>query len=308
MLAISTCWKSSGAETGDDILKPILDAGIAGVELEYRITEEIFREMLPTLKRGEPAVVSIHNFFPLPPILARRQASGDAFLLSSPEREERELAVKYTLRTLEYAHEVGARAVVLHLGKTDMDDGFSRLKEEHVKGTHGDSSTQDYIRDLLEQRKRAGSKHLDAALFSLDKLWRHAERFAIKLGVENRYYLKEVPDPAELSVIFERFEGSNIAYWHDVGHAAVQEFLYGVSHERLLSRFSPFLLGVHLHDAEGAKDHRAPGKGKVDFHMVRKYIAPDAIRVIEVGPDESEEDVREGIAFLSQNQLLPSGR
>lgn len=307
MFAISTCWKSSGAETGDDILKPILDAGIAAVELEYRITEDIFREMLPTLKRGEPAVVSVHNFCPLPPVLTRSQASGDAFLLSSPDREARERAVKHTLRTLEYAQEVGARAVVLHLGKTDMDDGFSRLKEEHAKGTHGSGSTQEYVRDLLEERKKAGGKYLDAALFSLDKLWRPAERFAIKLGVENRYYLKEVPDPDELSVIFERFEGSNIAYWHDVGHAAVQEFLYGISHERLLSRFSPFLLGVHLHDAEGVKDHQAPGKGKIDFHMVREYIAPDAIRVIEVGPDESEEDVRGGIAFLSENQLLPSG-
>ncbi|UCD57407.1 MAG: sugar phosphate isomerase/epimerase [Candidatus Hydrogenedentota bacterium] len=307
MFAVSTCWKSAGAETGTDIIRPMLDAGIAAVELEYRITEEIFREMLPGLKRGEPAVVSIHNFFPLAAIVSRDQASGDAFLLSSPEKEERELAVRYTIRTLEHAHEVGATAVVLHLGKTDMDDGFRRLKGEYEGGTLGDASTQNYVRQLLEERKKVGGKHLEAALFSLDKLWRPAERLGIKLGIENRYHLKEVPDPDELGTIFEKFEGSNIAYWHDVGHAAVQELLYGVDHEPLLSRFSSRLAGIHLHDAEGVRDHQAPGKGKMDFEMVKKYITTDTIRVIEVGPEVSAGDLRGGVDFLfSQDGLLAS--
>ena len=50
MFAVSTCWKSSHAESGDDVIGPILDAGISAVELEYRITEDIFRELLPALK------------------------------------------------------------------------------------------------------------------------------------------------------------------------------------------------------------------------------------------------------------------
>jgi sugar phosphate isomerase/epimerase len=299
VFAVSTCWKSSLAESADDILRPILDLGVTAIELEYRITEKIFKGMLPALKRGEPETVSAHNFFPLPPDLTRGQASGDAFLLASPEKEERERAVKYTLRTIEQAHEVGARAVVLHMGKTRMDDDFISLTEEHEKKALGDNSIRDRVKILVEERKKEGLKHIDAALFSLDKLWRAAERFGIKLGIENRYHLREIPNPHEMAIFLDRFEGSNIGYWHDVGHAAVQELLYGIDHEQVLSRFSPRIIGVHLHDADGVKDHKAPGKGEVNFKMVEKFIRPDTIRVIELAPDESEEDFRKGIEFLA---------
>ena len=303
MLAISTCWKSSNAVTGDDIIAPIVDAGFKAVELEYRITEGILREMLPALKRGEPAVVSVHNFFPLPLGLSRDEASGDAFLLCSTDKDQRELALKYTVRTLERAHELGASAVVLHLGKTDMDDGLSRLKQEHEKGALGSKPTQSYVQGLLNERKKEGRKYLDAALFSLDKLWRPAERLALRLGIENRYSLKEVPDFHELGIIFERFEGSNIGYWHDVGHAAVQEFFYGTSHERYLREFSSRLVGIHLHDAEADKDHQAPGRGKVDFTMVGKYLEPNTIRVIEVSADASADDLKAGVDFLCLREV-----
>jgi sugar phosphate isomerase/epimerase len=303
VFAISTCWKSPKAETGADIIGPILDAGFNAVELEYRITDEIFQEMLPLLKRGEPAVVSVHNFFPVPPGLSRDKAGGDAFLLCSPDKEQRGLALRYTIRTLEHAHELGASAVVLHLGKTDMDDGFSRLKEANEAGTLTSKLIRTHIQALLKERKEAKRTHLDAALFSLDKLWRPAERLSIRLGIENRYSLKEVPDSHELRVIFERFGGSGIGYWHDVGHAAVQEFFYDVSHEELLGEFSPHLVGIHLHDAEAEKDHQPPGTGKVDFAMVRKYIRSDTIRVIEVSSDVSEKDLKGGADFLSRHEV-----
>jgi sugar phosphate isomerase/epimerase len=147
------------------------------------------------------------------------------------------------------------------------------------------------------------SDHLDAALFSLDKLCRPAELYGIVLGLENRYYLREIPNAGEIEIILERFKGSTIGYWHDVGHAAVQETLYGIAHEELLSRLSTHLVGVHLHDAEGAKDHQAPGTRKIDFGMVRKFLKPETIRVIELAPSVSEDDLREAIDFLSRNDL-----
>ena len=304
MFAVSTCWKSAGAESGDEILRPILDARIEAVELEYRITEKIFKEMIPALKRGEPSVLSVHNYFPILPDLTRDQAGGDVFSLSSLEKEGRELAVKYTLRTLENAHEVGAKAVVLHMGRTEMDDGFARLKEEREEGSSEGGPDEAYVRSLLKKRETAGKKHHDAALFALDKLWRPAERFGITLGIENRYHLREIPNADELAVIFDRFEGGNIGYWHDVGHASVQEYLYGVGHEELLSCFSANLVGIHLHDAEGTADHLSPGKGAVDFEMVRGFLGPDTIRVVEIGPDVTEEDLASGIGFLLERGLL----
>lgn len=300
MIAISTCWKSWDAESGDDILGPILDVGVAAIELEYRISEAIYEEMLPLLKRERPAVVSVHNFFPCPAHLTSANASGDAFLLSSVDKEERELAVKHTLRTLEYAHDVGARAVVLHMGKTDIDDGFTRLKDEFDDEIIGEEQTQKYIASVKKERERISKKHLNAALFSLDRLWKPAERLGLKLGIENRYHLREVPSADELEAILDRFDGGNVGYWHDVGHAAVQESLYGVSHEEALSRFSAHMIGVHLHDAEGARDHQAPGQGTIDFEMVKRYMPAGAIRVVELSPTVTPEEFEEGMQLLAE--------
>lgn len=303
MIAVSTAWKSANAESVDDILIPIRECGFEVIELEYRITAKMFRDMLPSLRRGQPKVSSVHNFFPLPEGLARDGASGDLFSLSSPDREERERAVKYTLRTLEHAHEVGARGVVLHLGKIDMDNGFSQLREAYEKGIK-DGSMRNYVKELFAERTRRSSKYLEGALFSMDRLWRTAERFELRLGIENRFYLNEVPSVEEIGSILEKFEGSPIGYWHDVGHAEVQQRLYGISQRELLERFSRHLVGVHLHDVDNVKDHLAPGKGSVDFDMIRKYVNRDAIHVIELSPDVSEEDLRDSIGFLSEKEYL----
>jgi sugar phosphate isomerase/epimerase len=302
MLSISTSWKSLKAETAQDILRPLLKLRVKAVELEYRITEEIFRQMLPDLKRNEPAVSSVHNFFPVPPILTKHEASGDAFSLSSPDKEERERAVKYTLRTLEFAREAGASAVVLHLGLTEMDDEYSRLKEEHKRGDAPHRRNQ--IEALANERRRISRKYLDAALFSLDKLWLPAEKLSLTLGIENRNTLREVPDADETEAIFRKFEGAPIGYWHDTGHGAIQELFYGVNHETQLSRFADRLVGVHLHDAEAGNDHMAPGKGKIDFDMIKKYVGVAAIRVIETHSGVTEEELREGIDFLREHGLV----
>lgn len=302
MLSISTSWTSDRANTAGEITRPILDLGVRAIELEYRVTEEIFRQMLPDLKRSEPAVSSAHNFFPVPPILRKEQGSGDAFLLSSPEKDERERAVKYTLRTLEFAREAGASAVVLHLGLTEMEDEYNSLKKKYEK--NGPAEKIPDIQKLLSERRSISRKYLDAALFSLDKLWRAAERLSLSLGIENRNTLREVPNTDEMEVIFDRFAGAPIGYWHDTGHGAVQELFYGINHEEQLARFSDRLIGIHLHDAIGGNDHKAPGKGKIDFEMVKKYLTPSTLRVIEVHSGVSAQELREGLVFLRERGLI----
>lgn len=296
MFSISTSWTSSQATTVAELINPILELGVRAIELEYRVTEGMFKELLPALRRKEPAASSVHNFFPVPPILRKEEGSGDAFLLSSPERDERERAIQYTIRTLEFAYEAEARVVVLHLGFTDMDDEYQQLKKEYQKNHSLDLKGR--VRSLVTERRQISQKYLDAALFSLDKLWRCAEQLSLKLGIENRNTLREVPDAEEMDSIFQRFEGAPIGYWHDTGHAAAQELFYGVGHEAQLSRFADRLIGVHLHDAEAGNDHMAPGMGDIDFKMVRKYVSLSAIRVVEVHSGIKMDDLRNGIQFL----------
>jgi sugar phosphate isomerase/epimerase len=302
VFSISTSWTSSEAETAAELINPILELGVQAIELEYRVTEEMFKEVLPALRRKEPAASSVHNFFPVPSGLRKEEGSGDAFLLSSPDRDERERAIQYTRRTLEFAYEAGAGAVVLHLGFTDMDDEYQQLKKEYQKNASADLKGR--VRPLLIERRQLSQKYVDAALFSLDKLWRSAEQLSLKLGIENRNTLREVPDVEEMDVIFQRFEGAPIGYWHDTGHAAAQELFYGIGHEAQLSRFADRLIGIHLHDAEAGNDHMAPGMGIIDFEMVKKYVPLSAFRVIEVHSGIGMHDLRDGIRFLKERSFL----
>ena len=112
MLGISTSWWRNKVDRVDSILEDVLELGLDGVELEYRITSKMYQEMKPRSTNSLP-VFSIHNFFPLPEEFGLSQASGDLFLLSSTDSGERQRAVKYTIQTMQHAHDLEARAVVL---------------------------------------------------------------------------------------------------------------------------------------------------------------------------------------------------
>ena len=129
MLGISTSWRSEIARTGIEIIDAILELGMDTIELEYRITTQMLKEILPLLKKRRLTVASLHNFFPLPAGLPKEKASGDFFSLSSPDREDQEMAVKYTTKTIAWAQELEARAIVIHLGKVAMDQPMKILKK-----------------------------------------------------------------------------------------------------------------------------------------------------------------------------------
>ena len=120
MLALSTSWRSTSAPDAVALLQALERLPISGLELEYRISEATFQQMLKPLMKSRLKVVSVHNFFPKPEIQLGARAGGDFFLLSSLDRSERNQAVRWTRKTIEHAAELGAQAVVLHCGRVEM--------------------------------------------------------------------------------------------------------------------------------------------------------------------------------------------
>ena len=297
MIGLSTVWTSAAARSGEALLGPILDAGITAVELEYRVTQRLYHELPPIIRRWAMRVLSIHNYFPLPEGVPPEQASGDVFSLSSLDTDERKQGIKYTIRTLETAHELEARAVVLHLGRVETElpkDGMQRL----YRAGRWDEEGQALLTKEREERARRRSSHLDAVLFSLDTLVKRADQLGVSLGIENRFYLQEIPDKEEVGIILDRFRGGPIGYWHDTGHAAAFETLGICPHEELLRLYSSALIGMHLHDARGIDDHQPPGGGDVDFAMVRRYLPDNAIKIMEIRQAATEQEVRKALVFL----------
>ena len=133
------------------------------------------------------------------------------------------MGIRYTLKALEVANDLEAMAVVLHLGKvpikTDVRELFTLFDSGRIKESEGN----ELIQRIKQEREAKRQGPLDHVLSCLDKLQREAERLGVFLGIENRYFPDEIPDFEEVGIILKEFRGSKIRYWHDVGHAKVQE-------------------------------------------------------------------------------------
>lgn len=300
MLALSTSWISSESTNAETLLEALSGFDIAGIELSYRISEAMFRQMKKPLKRSGLKVVSVHNFFPIPSAKPDSKGSGDLFLLSSPDKKERQRAVQWTIKSIEHAHELSAAAVVLHCGYVQMNHEMPILYQYLKSNRIHSPEAQAFIKQKLKERDHFKPKHLDCLLSSLDNLVRVAEKQNILLGLENRYYYHELPGLADFRVIFNKLSGSPLGYWHDTGHAHAHETLTLIPKEALLKANADRLIGVHLHDATGIIDHLAPGTGQIDFNRLLPYLNRDTIKVIELQPGIPSPEVSRGIRFIRE--------
>ena len=297
MLGISTVWKSGEFKDGQELMESLTRLGFSEIELEYRITGDTFKGIRQFLKMTKDVkIVSVHNFFPIPDI--HETGGADIFHFSSEDKAERSLAVKYAIKTIRIASDLGARAVVLHLGRVHMDTlslEVFRLYDAGMTGSGEYISKLDEIRMLRDRRR---GKTLDMMLLSMDEIQKAAEKYDVNIGIENRYFFEECPNFEEMGAIFDKLGGGRIGYWHDAGHAQVQENLGFVTVKDLLSAYGKFLVGFHLHDAKGHSDHHVPGIGEVDFKLLKKYIKKDTVKILEIHPRETEKDLMAGVDFL----------
>ncbi len=263
MLALSTSCLSKQSKDGDSLINALESFDISAVELEYRISDAVYRRLIELLPQSDIKISSIHNYFPIPPKLTASKGGGDLYLLSSPDREERGQAVFWTNKTIEHAADLGAKAVVLHCGQVAMDMELDRLYAFFNSNQIHSREAQTFISRKLKERERLKPIYLDSLLASLEQLAPVAEKQGILLAIENRYHYRELPTLEDFDTIFTRFEGGPLGYWHDAGHAFVNESLTLIPAGSLIGAYSQNLIGVHFHDARGLNDHLVPGTGEI---------------------------------------------
>ena len=303
MLGISTAWRSEISDSGAKIIEEILSLGVRGVELEYRISRPMLEEIVPLVQGGRISVTSLHNILPLPKGIPKNRANGEFVSLSSPDEEERKSAIQYTIGTMEWAEKFGAKAIVLHLGKAPMDGAMEVLMGLYDTRRSHTSEGKAFIQDYREIRARLGKRLLEGALKSLETLAREGEKRGILVGVENRYNIQDFPNVEEFQIIFQKFSGSHIRYWHDIGHATAQENLGLIGRGELLQNFGEILAGTHLHGCRGYDDHYAPGSGEEDYSFLKKFLKPETIRVVEAHHRATREEVIRGLEFLKEQGI-----
>ncbi|MBC8236241.1 sugar phosphate isomerase/epimerase [bacterium] len=297
MIAISTIWNSLGHEDGGQLLTELNDLGFNAVQLDCKITEKLLIQMESQF-RTDMKVVSVHNFCPVPPGVLQENADADLFLLSSIYKDEREEAVKNTISTIELASDLEIPVVVLHLGYVDVKDESKRLFDFYRWGEREFEAFGKLVIELRGKRERKQQKYQDAVLFSLDKLNKRAMDLDILLALENRPRYHQIPDFYELELFFAEFKGGNLRYWHDTGHAAIQEKVGILKQERLLKTYSEQLIGIELHDVKELDEYLPPGTGELDFKEILEYVPGEALKMLEIQKAENEEEIIEGRSIV----------
>lgn len=258
----------------------LLDLGFDTLELNVHVTEPMIREIEQMVSRDEVKVVSLHNYCPTPKGIRREEAAAGNIPIASPVASERAKAVEQTRQTIEWASRLGATAVVMHPG---VVPGQCRQREAlRLMGAGFAEDAKKLVAEDFMEQAAVRRPYIDSVIASLAELAIHAESAGIKLGLETRYYYGEIPSLDEFRLIFDSVPSPALGYWHDTGHAHTMEFL-GISPPGgFLEECGDRLIGMHLHDAIGGSDHRALGRGQIDFSKIMEYLKADTAVVLEI--------------------------
>ncbi|MFH1202270.1 MAG: TIM barrel protein [Candidatus Omnitrophota bacterium] len=240
----------------------------------------------------------MHNFCPVPEGLERSKALPDCYSLASLDEGIRKDAVNHTKKTIDTATSFKAKAVVLHCGRVEMPDKTIALIELFKKGLIHSEEYRNLKAQALEEREEKLEPFLNQALKSLAELLGYAKEKGIVLGIENRFYLREIPNFNEIGLFLKTFPNKNIAYWHDAGHAKVQENLGFNYHLEYLKAYYKRMIGMHLHGVEGTVDHLSPLDGEIDFTDLVGFTQKDTLKVIESHKTASPSQLAEAAKYL----------
>lgn len=297
MYSFSTCWNSARHTDGRAMLREIRDLGFEYAELSHGIRISLLPGILDAVKAGEIKISTLHNFCPLP--IGVDRPAPNLYEFSADRPRDRELAIKYTLKTFEFAARVNAPLVVLHLGSMELKDYGGKLEEMLARGEKASPKYAKLLAEAAAMRESRKKRAVANLYDTLRKLVPEAEKLGLKLGCENREGVHEIPLEADFENFFRDFDSAAVTYWHDCGHAQIKENLGFIRHVELLDVMSNRLAGFHVHDVQfPAEDHFPPGDGMIDYTALKPFVKPEHIKVFELSPRVPLAAVQRGIAHL----------
>lgn len=275
------------------------DLGFRRFELNHAVTAA----MIDATGLNGHRIASIHEPCPAEHSMAELRSRG--WLISAADEADRLRAVATVRRSIELAHRVGASVVVVHPGQVDVDPALERtLFELHRQGAACEprfALARERLRSARADRAGAAMRSVRR---SLRELAEYAAGLGVRLGLENRYHFHEIPQPDELEELLAMDRGEVVGYWHDVGHAQAMESLGFSRHEDCLRRFASRIVGIHLHDIDGIRDHLAPGLGCLDWDLVARHLPAAALRTCEFQSFNSPLEVVAGLSLLVEKGIM----
>jgi sugar phosphate isomerase/epimerase len=272
------------------MLVEMAELGFSHVELSHGIRAGLVPGIIKAVEERIVQVSSTHNFCPLPPGVM--QPAPNMFEPTGTRRDELELWLYHTKRSIDFAAKVGAKVLVCHLGHVGFFwfNPVPRLEawletSPGIGRTENPRYRQELERVMAKIRRRMPA-YVDRLRKSVDAVLDYATACEVQLGFENRERIDELPLDDDYPEFLASFRANApIGYWHDTGHADIKEGAGLLKHREHLEKMAPRLLGFHLHDVSAdGHDHQAVGAGKIDFEMVSRFWRPEHRLTIELSP------------------------
>jgi sugar phosphate isomerase/epimerase len=296
-IALSTMWAVGRFPNLADFFTSGRQLGFTRFELNHAIDSAMLAGL--TL---DGLISGVHE--PCPADISTAELSRRNWLISAPDEEDRQQGVLAMRRSIDLASTLGAPAVIVHPGRVDIDPALeSDLVDLYKAGRFGQPEYLQAKAALMTARAAQARTNMQSVRRSLVELAGYAVQRGIRLGLENRFHYRDIPQPDEMEELLGLGLGDVVGYWHDIGHAQVLEHLGFAPHTEWLQRFAGRMVGIHLHDVVGATDHLPAGSGEVDWEMVSGYLPATALRTCEFHASASPQQVAAARAWLIDKGL-----
>ena len=285
--ALSTMWLQTRYDRVADFAAEAWRIGFQRVELSHILPQEALRGFEP----GRWDVAAVHHPCPLPPHRVP--------YLSDRDPARRRVALDAARASVDTAVRYGAGYVVLHVGDIpELEYWEDELRSRTLARQAGTPEYAEARRRFETARAEAKGPYLAASLAGLRELAAYAGERGVRLGLETREFAREIPDLDDLSLFLAELPPSVAGLWLDTGHVAVTARLGRASQADWLRRHGDRLLGLHLHDCLGLRDHLLPGLGDIAFAELVPYLTPDTVRTCELDWFYTPEELRAGVHRL----------
>lgn len=301
--ALSTMWMQHRFGRVAEFAAAALDLGFGGIEASHIVTPAMLGDDDP----ASMAIRAVH--FPAPAAPSPFGLPAEA-LLSASDDTQRRWAVAQGYASIDFAAAAGAGAVCLHLGEVAATRRLEwALAQRFLGGQRGASIYAAALAEVEADRAAAAGPALDAARRSLAELAGYARPRGVWLGIESRVQGWQIPTFAELGLLLDENDPAVVGFWYDCGHVQVLHNLGFHRHEDWLAAFAGRIVGVHLHDTAGLRDHLLPGLGELDFGLILAALPASAVLTCELDWYYTPQEVVAGAELLAEAMRhLPSGR
>jgi len=279
------------------MLREVRDLGFEYAELSHGTRISLLPGIIEAVEAGEIKISSLHNFCPLP--IGVNHSAPNLYKLSAEKPMEWENAYRYTRKTIEMAARLKAPLVVLHYGCIEMKEYTEKLVEMVARGERETPKYEKLREEVIRKRGAAKERYIERANELIRRLLPQVEELGLKLGIENREAVEELPLEEDYGLLFKELASPAIVYWHDTGHAQIKENLGFLDHAFHLESQRDKLFGFHIHDVQfPGRDHCAPGTGTVNFKALKPMVKPAHIKVFEFSPALTVEELKSGVAHV----------